>query len=707
MGIAAPPNGRTAGYDFSVTQPRVVTRLGHWDRDLDGIEEERPIALWDEAGNELAMTTFLPGTDAELIDGFRYLDIEPILLMPGQSYTVGILYTTNSGAIARASTADPSNFVQADGVAIGTPRLASFDSTLQKPLGASSGEPGFFGPNVDLEPLSVLAYEAIASGSLGALIDAPARTVGFRFTVDETQYATQLGVWDQGGDGLEENIPVGLWDSSGTLLATTVLSAGASAGLVDEFRYQDIEPPVELAPGETYTVGAYLASDSVPAMIDVSDLATVAGVNYVDSAITSADSAMLGFPDSSLAGRPGIFGGNLRIARDSLHCGDGVLQADRGEACDGGVCCDPGTCQLASAGLLCRAGSGDSCDPDETCDGASADCPADVVRASGEVCRVGSGDLCDPDETCSGVAGAACPGDTVAAADTVCRAGSGDLCDPDETCSGVAGAACPGDTVAAADTVCRAGSGVCDLEESCDGVAGNPCPTDLSVADGTSCEAGDFCTSGDSCQAGACVEGTGSPCDSDETCVEADDACAGCGDGLVDTGEACDDGPDNSDSAADACRTDCTEATCGDGVVDSDEECDDGAASTSCTADCMLILDDGGDEDAGMVEDAGTTAPDAGADAGLEDGGRSAEDGGPGGDPEPDAGVHTGDGAIDEDAGPDDGASTDDGCSCAAPGSASGATPLHGLLFASFGALAALRLRRRKSRPVGAVRTFR
>ena len=44
-------------------------------------------------------------------------------------------------------------------------------------------------------------------------------------------------------------------------------------------------------------------------------------------------------------------------------------------------------------------------------------------------------------------------------------------------------------------------------------------------------------------------------------------------------GEVCDNSENNSDDA-DACRTNCTLPVCGDGVVDTGEACDDGGAST-------------------------------------------------------------------------------------------------------------------------------
>jgi cysteine-rich repeat protein len=59
-----------------------------------------------------------------------------------------------------------------------------------------------------------------------------------------------------------------------------------------------------------------------------------------------------------------------------------------------------------------------------------------------------------------------------------------------------------------------------------------------------------------------------------------------CGDGIIDPiAEQCDEGPNNSDTSANRCRTDCTPARCGDGVEDRDEECDDGNTENGDTCD--------------------------------------------------------------------------------------------------------------------------
>jgi cysteine-rich repeat protein len=72
---------------------------------------------------------------------------------------------------------------------------------------------------------------------------------------------------------------------------------------------------------------------------------------------------------------------------------------------------------------------------------------------------------------------------------------------------------------------------------------------------------------------------------------------ASCGNGVLDTGEECDDGANNGMSS-DACGTDCKKhvcggsasPVCGNGVIEAGEECDDGAANgtngDACTSQC-------------------------------------------------------------------------------------------------------------------------
>ncbi|WYZ35561.1 hypothetical protein EsH8_X_000208 [Colletotrichum jinshuiense] len=101
------------------------------------------------------------------------------------------------------------------------------------------------------------------------------------------------------------------------------------------------------------------------------------------------------------------------------ECGNGIVEGS--EECDcGGVencpadsCCNPTTCQLrenaacdptndlcctdscriASSGFVCRNSTG-TCDPQETCNGSSAQCPTDAFQPDGESCGGGDGFAC-------------------------------------------------------------------------------------------------------------------------------------------------------------------------------------------------------------------------------------------------------------------------------------------------------------------------
>jgi cysteine-rich repeat protein len=77
-----------------------------------------------------------------------------------------------------------------------------------------------------------------------------------------------------------------------------------------------------------------------------------------------------------------------------------------------------------------------------------------------------------------------------------------------------------------------------------------------------------------------------------------------CGDGVVDDGEACDDGNDDN---SDACVEGCVAAACGDGFVGPGELCDDGNLSDGdgCTAACTLASCGDGVVDAGEACDDG------------------------------------------------------------------------------------------------------
>lgn len=81
-------------------------------------------------------------------------------------------------------------------------------------------------------------------------------TVGWTFQATRTFTVTELGCFDKvfNDNPTVTSIQVGLWDNSGSLLASNVVTAGS--GLFNLTRYESVTP-VALAPGQSYHLGVY------------------------------------------------------------------------------------------------------------------------------------------------------------------------------------------------------------------------------------------------------------------------------------------------------------------------------------------------------------------------------------------------------------------------------------------------------------------
>jgi cysteine-rich repeat protein len=129
---------------------------------------------------------------------------------------------------------------------------------------------------------------------------------------------------------------------------------------------------------------------------------------------------------------------------------------------------------------------------------------------------------------------------------------------------------------------------------------------------GAQCDDGNECTN-DTCSGGKCLN---SPLDPPQACGGGAKVCKGgacvdpgCGDGIKQDNEECDDGNDNN---FDTCTNACTLPACGDGVIQQGEDCDDQNADESdgCTSLCKKpgtsdgqTFDPGGDGSQGVKLD--------------------------------------------------------------------------------------------------------
>ena len=102
-------------------------------------------------------------------------------------------------------------------------------------------------------PLAFSSSFGVDFTSPGAIVGPSMGSQGFRFLANETAQVIRLGVFDAFQNGLPGAQQVGLWDSSGNLLASTLVDN--TDGLEGFWRFRAIQT-VTLTQGETYMVAS-------------------------------------------------------------------------------------------------------------------------------------------------------------------------------------------------------------------------------------------------------------------------------------------------------------------------------------------------------------------------------------------------------------------------------------------------------------------
>jgi len=251
----------------------------------------------------------------------------------------------------------------------------------------------------------------------------PNNVEGWEFHTTAAITVSALGVYDSSRNGLDFDIPVGLYDADCKLLTSVTIPAGTGAVLLNGYRYLGIDP-VMLPADQTFRIGAVMhCMDFTP------EFNTLTNVS-LDASLTAVQTRRIAF-GSSLA-CPTQTSSLFSFAPNFLigpACGNGVVQT--GEQCDDGNttdgdCCSA-TCQYetkespcpadanpctedvcdgtgicvhpaGNAGAICRPAAGE-CDVAEQCDGNSTACPPDGFEPDGTPCT-DDGLFCTGNETC-------------------------------------------------------------------------------------------------------------------------------------------------------------------------------------------------------------------------------------------------------------------------------------------------------------------
>lgn len=162
----------------------------------------------------------------------------------------------------------------------------------------------------------VIALDLTATGTLFSCANPGSGcTAGWTFYVNSPILVDALGFWDQDANGLANSHPVGLWTSSGSLLASaTVTSAStpvASAVSTGQWLFTSIAP-TSLTTGD-YVIGAFYSDGSADFAQGVASASTISLITFVNA--VDGFGGSLALPTGAYPGyNAGFFGPNLEIA---------------------------------------------------------------------------------------------------------------------------------------------------------------------------------------------------------------------------------------------------------------------------------------------------------------------------------------------------------------------------------------------------------
>lgn len=140
------------GFRFTTNLPLLVTDLGIFDLNDDGLTTAHSVGLWTDSGSLIASATVGPGTGDTLLSGFRYTSISPVTLSAGGTFRIAVSYPFFSGA--------PTDLLDADLGALGSRH--TFDPAITWLSPARARGEGLVFPS-DTSPIVLPGFINVAS----------------------------------------------------------------------------------------------------------------------------------------------------------------------------------------------------------------------------------------------------------------------------------------------------------------------------------------------------------------------------------------------------------------------------------------------------------------------------------------------------------------------------------------------------------------
>src|SRR5260370_36496612 len=136
----------TLGCRFSLVNAVTVTDLEYFDGN-GGLTDAHPIGIWNSIGILLAEATVPSGATADLLSGFRFVSIAPVILGAG-SYSIGGYANATSPDEFRF---EVSSLTTVAGLSFGLANLYTKADSLTRPTTKADAfsQDGYFGPNFE------------------------------------------------------------------------------------------------------------------------------------------------------------------------------------------------------------------------------------------------------------------------------------------------------------------------------------------------------------------------------------------------------------------------------------------------------------------------------------------------------------------------------------------------------------------------------
>jgi hypothetical protein len=169
--------GITYGWAFTLSGAVLVTDLGLWDENSDGLQYEHTITIWDNTTMAVMAQATVSNLGTTLVDGFRYVSLASSVLLLAGEYTIGG-YNPPPDFSAELLRQNAATITTASGVTYNGSRSVGGDFF---PAGdIFQGHPNsYFGPNFQFTPvrsvpdagstLMLLASSAVAIFGLNLL----------------------------------------------------------------------------------------------------------------------------------------------------------------------------------------------------------------------------------------------------------------------------------------------------------------------------------------------------------------------------------------------------------------------------------------------------------------------------------------------------------------------------------------------------------